>query len=637
MRVAVTLACLVCWTEGSAAAHPSSQHDAVQWTGAFASSDSGCTPCIDPSIMTGACACPPGSMPLQTFRILTDCELPFHGGLIIFCAAVNATLTASAGLGSYARSRRDHFKSQLKFNQPLLGAAQPPLGAYAILEPRQAIATGTVVFLGGYQKDDAVPTGQGCRVLNPLTQECTCPADSTAMPYRVLADTKNESDVGSNIVICHSTTTIPRDGTAGFGGAFQVDDPPAGCRVPNPVTGACSCSTSLHPQRLRVLVDGPSGSTIYMCGESGRPVELCDGVVVDPTGQVDAAAAFQKCIDALPARATLAIAVGVYALDAQLLISKSVTLSTQGLDVSSPPCTFSDAGVRCAGFRATSKLYAQYGMLYIRNTSNVAIDHIVLDGNRGARLGGKAAQTCAAGTNSYGFNAASHGGDGNSFTNSVSAYAVCGTGFEWTGADALFRDSSFLGNGDHFTSHMWSDGLTLNSAPGVTVSNCIFHDNSDVNLILGGAPGGVVANNTLTMENNQAFAGFMCDNFGGGTSGNFTQFVMADNSIYCNGKCHYALELGPTPWYPSVNIFGGTFTRNTISGGGFVVNIDGAGTAADPVRFFENNLSHFAPDLLFLCGKRFPGTLLNIAPNSIVDRNHETSPIATTDVWSNCP
>ena len=73
--------------------------------------------------------------------------------------------------------------------------------------------------------------------------------------------------------------------------------------------------------------------------------------------------------------------------------------------------------------------------------------------------------------------------------------------------------------------------------------------------------------------------------------GNFTGTVFRDNSVDCgNGRCHYGIEVGPRPYYVSANVFGGTITANTVTGAGILINVDGGGTAADPVVVVSNSL-----------------------------------------------
>src|SRR5262249_41077961 len=143
-----------------------------------------------------------------------------------------------------------------------------------------------------------------------------------------------------------------------------------------------------------------------------------------------------------------------------------------------------------------------------------------IDGNRGARLGGTAAATCASGYNRRGFNGIARG-DGNTFRYSGSIHAVCGTGMEWAGAHATISNSVFAANGDHNQDMMWSDGLTLTAADQSVIQNNLFVDNSDIDLILGGAAGSQVTGNTIVQLFQGSFGGLMLDNFNGNTTGYF--------------------------------------------------------------------------------------------------------------------
>ena len=82
---------------------------------------------------------------------------------------------------------------------------------------------------------------------------------------------------------------------------------------------------------------------------------------------------------------------------------------------------------------------------------------------------------------------------------------------------------------------------------------------------------------------------------------------------------------------------GGTVENNAVAGAAININADGAGTSSAPVVVVGNALSVYARDVAFLCGKVCPGSLLNVAPGSYVDRQGETNPPATTFAWTECP
>jgi hypothetical protein len=276
-------------------------------------------------------------------------------------------------------------------------------------------------------------------------------------------------------------------------------------------------------------------------------------------------------------------------------------------------------GPPCVVFRADDNLSVARGFMRYGVTTAVVLDHVVLDGNRARRLASAAAATCASGTNGAGFNASTGGCVGCSFLRSGSARALCGTGFEWRGDQATVTRSVFRENGDHVTTNMWSDGLTLLQSNGAHVTGNRFVDNSDVDLIFGGGTTSTLTGNTVFHVRQGSFAGLMLDNFNGGTSGDFTGTVVSGNSLNCGALlCDYAIELGPHPWYLSANVIGGTVSGNTAFGGKFGINCEGAGTVASPMVVTQNTLGASPSSASFLCGTR-PSTAFNISPDSHVD------------------
>jgi hypothetical protein len=288
---------------------------------------------------------------------------------------------------------------------------------------------------------------------------------------------------------------------------------------------------------------------------------------------------------------------GKYRLDEQIKITKPMTLRTQGTSTSTGACI--DVTV-CAVFFAGPVLYVQGGMLAVRGTARVSLDHIMLDGNRSARIGSKAYGECKDGKNSWGANATVLDCTSCSFTNSASIGALCATGLAWRGDNAVIQNSLFRDNGDHYDRQEWSDGLTILQSENAVVTNNIFIDNSDIGFIFGGGRNSQIKGNLIRQRNMAAFAGFMLDNFGGATSGDFTGAEISGNDIRCDkNKCLYGMNLGPHAWYQSGNITGGAVVSNVIVGGVIALNADGAGTKAHPIFIYGNRLetepSPFAP------------------------------------------
>jgi hypothetical protein len=361
---------------------------------------------------------------------------------------------------------------------------------------------------------------------------------------------------------------------------------------------------------------------------------LCAGVTVDASGASPASPAIQACIDAAPEGSTLSFAPGIYRITTELRITKPITLRTSG-NQGSPACLVSGAPP-CATLRADADVVAPRGFLRIEQTHDVSLDHVVLDGNRAARLGSGAASQCRSGSTGAGFNASAGECESCTFIASASIGALCGSGFEWAGDNARILGSTFRDNGDHTQSMMWSDGLTLLRSNAGVVDHCLFVDNSDVDLIIGGATNGSIAHNTVRQADQASFAGLMLDNFNGTAPGDFHGALITGNDIDCGASlCDYAIELGPHPWYPSSNTLGGTVTANAAQGGKVDLNVDGAGTTASPIVVSGNTTGSVSGSATFNCGVR-AATSFNVSPDSAVDFGAGPFPTGTLS-FQNCP
>jgi hypothetical protein len=417
-------------------------------------------------------------------------------------------------------------------------------------------------------------------------------------------------------------------------------DVPAGSQVQIPFTVRAPATASTYSFSWALVDEGvawlkeSSPVLLVDVADHGGPVTLCAGVTADPTGTSRADLALQQCIDATPAGGTLEIPAGTYRIEGPVQIGHPMTLRTQGTSGASEACL---GNIRCAALRAAPDLAVANGFLQLGATNDVVLDHLVLDGNRSARLGSSSAALCASGKNNReGFNATSGGCSHCSFLASASINALCGTGFEWMGDDATITNCTFRDNGDNTTKNMWSDGLTLLQSDRAVVEGNLFQDNSDVDLICGGARDGSIRNNTIVQSRQVAFAGLMLDNFNGGTHGDFAGAAVQGNTVSCGASlCHFGIELGPHPWYLSANITGGTVTGNSVSDARQGINVEGAGTVASPLVLYSNPVAGNATSAQFLCGTK-SCSALNISPDSVVDRNGDTSP-ATSWTWHGCP
>lgn len=126
-------------------------------------------------------------------------------------------------------------------------------------------------FGGAYQQDDAGPCSTGCRVPNPVTGACSCPAGTAPVTARSYADSATcpTQVVLTRLTLCVSTTAP----VTSFAGAYQQDDSVPGglgCRAANPRTSDCTCPTGTTSKlRVRMIAPGAGatdvGTNLYLC------------------------------------------------------------------------------------------------------------------------------------------------------------------------------------------------------------------------------------------------------------------------------------------------------------------------------------------------------------------------------------
>jgi hypothetical protein len=361
-------------------------------------------------------------------------------------------------------------------------------------------------------------------------------------------------------------------------------------------------------------------------GEAGPTVSCA------PAGQenVLTADAIQACIDRAPPFSTVEIPAGRYVLNHQIVVSTSITV--RGALSAGASCVA--APNDCATLLAAPDFADQWGLLVVRSTTHVRLEHLVIDGHRAERTESAAARSCVNGDNTYGFNAAVLECDGCSLDDLVSRNAVCGTGMVWTGASATIEHSAFLSNGDAATRNMWSDGLTLLSAPRSTIRENTFDNNSDVALIIGSGVDSRVEHNAIRQTTQAAFAGLMLHNFNstdGAVAADFRGAIVANNTIDCAAQlCTFGIQVGPRPWDPTTNVIGGELHDNVVKGAKIGINVDGAGDRDAPTAIFSNSVDAAPPGSYFAtCAQPIPAAWMNIAPTSIVDRRQEETKAAS--------
>jgi hypothetical protein len=390
--------------------------------------------------------------------------------------------------------------------------------------------------------------------------------------------------------------------------------------------------TGSHAYAFELVQDGVAwlGSPSPMHAIDVEPlaasaIAICAGVTADPSGTADAAAAIQACVNATPAGGTLALPAGIYKVSSVVSIDHAMTLTTAGatgnpascIGYDAPPCAVLRADAAVSPSASSTRGFVRLGTLATR-IANATLDHVVVDGNRVARLASAAASACAAGQNGDGINVGANC-DACSVIGSASARALCGSGMEWDGDTIVVRASVFLGNGDHATQNMWSDGLTIHKSDGGVVDRCRFVDNSDVGFISGGGTNATYTHNEALQLSQAAFAAIMLDNFNSAAIGDHTGAQLANNLVACPGGCHFGIEAGPHPWYQSPNIKGGTITANTVVGANIEINAQGAGTAAAPTVISNNTLGATPTHASFQCGNVAGTSPLNVSAESVVD------------------
>jgi hypothetical protein len=367
--------------------------------------------------------------------------------------------------------------------------------------------------------------------------------------------------------------------------------------------------------------------------DGDQPVEICAGVMADNGGATPASDAIQACLDATPDGGELALPPGAYRVTGLIRVGRGITLHTAGVATGAPACLV-DGAPPCATLRADTNLVVTRGFVQLED-ANVTVEHIVIDGNRHARLSSDGAHQCAAGNNGPGFNAISAGCTHCTLLMSATINALCGSGFEWNGADAFIGGNLVRDNGDHTTHNMWSDGITVTRTENAQVVSNYFADNSDVDLILGANRGGLVRQNTVVHGRQDSFAGVMLDNFNDTAPGDFVDAQVVENTIACNGRCDYGIQIGPHPWYLSSNIRGGTVAANAVDGARMGIDVDGAGTPDAPTTVTGNHVGPSPSSASFLCGTR-PSARFNVAADSVVDLGAGPAPDAALTVHD-CP
>jgi len=170
-------------------------------------------------------------------------------------------------------------------------------------------------------------------------------------------------------------------------------------------------------------------------------------------------------------------------------------------------------------------------------------------------------------------------------------------------SDSSLRSNFIANNGEDYlhTSGMWSDGLTVGFVNNAKITANTFQDNTDVDLILGGATGNSeISGNTIRHYVHASFAALMLTNWSDPNSGahagwaDFRGLLVSNNFITCGDLCDIAVQLGLYAWNHDPNYsanfrtMGGAVINNTVMTNKQGVNITGAGTSDYVISVYNN-------------------------------------------------
>lgn len=280
-----------------------------------------------------------------------------------------------------------------------------------------------------------------------------------------------------------------------------------------------------------------AGAAFSIASLELRDPELVDGryrcTALEPWEgtSVDVSPILQYCIDQTPIDATLELPAGEYRLSHQVVVDRRIVVTSVGKNWDDPPVTPESADA--AHLIANPDLNEPFGLLYLSDIKGM--HHVIIDGNKASRLGTAAHQRILdTHLTRYGFNALLECDDvrlvGNVFQN---ALAGSGLGVKGSRRNLLIEDNKFLDNGFHTEWLLWADGLTVHDVADSQIVGNEFRDNTDIDLIFGGAQNSVITNNTILHTADPAggaFAGLMIHKWANST-GNYAGSEFSGNVV----------------------------------------------------------------------------------------------------------
>lgn len=126
--------------------------------------------------------------------------------------------------------------------------------------------------------------------------------------------------------------------------------------------------------------------------------------------------------------------------------------------------------------------------------------------------------------------------------------------------------------------HAWADGISFACANGTIVGNTVI-DASDGGIVIFGAPGTLVENNTVETKNNILLGGINLVDYTA-FKGNYTNTIVRNNQIKASGGfIKVGIAIGPDVWGfgRGIKTTGGTVENNRLEGNNFGYGIAVAG------------------------------------------------------------
>lgn len=357
--------------------------------------------------------------------------------------------------------------------------------------------------------------------------------------------------------------------------------------------------------------------TMVACLNQPSDAQICAPLDMVRNTSADATPAISECIGKTAGKGPLYLRAGTYLLLTPLIIDRTIAIETSP---SGPgPACSKTTGVNCAVLaigRMQPRLAA--GIMPIEIAApNVRFHSLTLAGT-GYEDTTWQRRICLDQRNRPLGGGMRIKADGFEMTNVFLKGASCYTALEMMKGvkGAKLKDNVIGPNGAHNINDMWADGITIHEAEETVITDNVFQDNTDVQLILGGCIRCRITNNRFTHSRDFVHASFaeLMLHAWPDTSGDFSGSRVSGNNIDCgpSRRCGYGIMIGGEPWYLS-RAYGGTVKGNRIANALMAINVDRL-TGAMNIR--DNEVLKSGGTANSDCGVRaWPA--FNISPQSL--------------------